>query len=293
MTAPRQLLRGSTYLLTRRCVDRRYRLRPGKLTNQVLGYLLARAAKRTGVRVHAYCAMSNHLHLVVSDPRADLPRFLQDLDSLVARAVNALHAQWGHFWEAGGYNATLLGSAEDVLDRCAYVLANPVAAGLVRKARKWPGLWSQPASVGQPVEFERPAHFFDRNGQLPERLELELSVPRGFASADEFRERLEAALAVREEQAGRERAGFVGVARILRQRVLDRPASRERRRALKPRFAAKDQGRRLALARRLKAFLAEYGEALLAWREGRRDALFPEGTYHMRVMHQAACAGAG
>jgi REP element-mobilizing transposase RayT len=39
--------------------------------------------------VHAWCVLSNHYHLVVTDPDARLPAFMQYLDSLVARAMNA------------------------------------------------------------------------------------------------------------------------------------------------------------------------------------------------------------
>jgi hypothetical protein len=230
---------------------------------------------------------------VVTDPGANLPTFHQYLDSLTARAINALYGLWDTFWDPDSYNATVLDSAEDVVDRCAYVLANPVAAGLVHQARKWPGQWSSPENLGRNLEFERPAHFFDPSGYLPERLGLMLTVPPGFESAQAFRARLEVALAAREAAAVREHRRFLGVARILKQRVLDRPGSVEPRRRLKPRFAAQNPGRRLELASRLKAFLAGYREALLAWQAGHREVVFPEGTYHMRVLHQVACAGAG
>jgi putative transposase len=293
MTAPRLLIKGATYLVTRRCLRRTYLLRPGKVLNQVFGYLLARAAARSGVAVHAYCVLSNHFHLVVTDPGANLPLFHQYLDGLVARAVNALYGQSDAFWESDSYNAVELQTPEDVLDRCAYVLANPVAAGLVRKASQWPGLWSSPADVGRTVEFELPLHFFNSKGYLPKSIGLTLSTPPGFGSVETFRAQLVAALAALEEKAARERVSFVGVARVLKQRVLDRPASHERLRKLRPRFAARDSGRRLELARRLKAFLAEYRDALAAWRDGRREVVFPEGTYHLRVAHGAACSGTG
>lgn len=293
MTAPRLLLRGATYLVTRRCLRRKYLLRPCKLVNAIIGYVLARAAKRTGVRVHAYCAMSNHLHLVVTDPLAQLPLFTQDVDSLIARAINALYGLSDAFWESEGYSAVRLATPEDVLDKCAYVLANPVKSGLVRKARKWPGLWSSPSDVGRTLEFERPAHFFRADSHLEQSIGLKLEVPRGFGSVEAFRAQLEAALTEREEAAASERLSFLGVARVLKQRVLDRPASTERHRSLGPRFAAKSVTVRVELARRLKSFLAEYREALQAWREGSRHVVFPEGTYQMRVAHGAVCAGAG
>jgi hypothetical protein len=42
----------------------------------------------------------------------------------------------------------------------------------------------------------------------------------------------------------------------------------------------------------LVSFATQYRAALAAWREGVRDVLFPAGTYLMRVLHGARCAGA-
>ncbi len=280
-------------MVTRSCVDHRFLLRPGVVTNQIVGYLLALAATRYEVEVHAYCVMSNHMHLVVTDPHARLPEFFGYLDAFIGRAVNQLYGRTGCFWDDKGYNAVLAASPEDVLDRCVYVLANPVKAGLVRKARQWPGLWSPPDQVGETVTFDRPSHFFRTTGTMPGSASLRVTVPPGCGEVEDFRRRLAAALAVREAEEGRKRLGVLGVARVLKQRVWERPARPKERPTLKPRFAARDLGRRIELARRLKLFLAEHRESLLAWRDGRRDTVFPEGTYLMRVLHGAACAGAG
>jgi putative transposase len=75
MTAPRQILAGATYLVTRRCSQRLFLLKPSRLTNSVFLYLLAVAARRFGIAVHAYCVLSNHFHLVLTDPAARLPAF--------------------------------------------------------------------------------------------------------------------------------------------------------------------------------------------------------------------------
>lgn len=44
---------------------------------------------------------------------------------------------------------------------------------------------------------------------------------------------------------------------------------------------------------RLKEFINSYREAFQEWREGLESVVFPEGTYLMRVLHGATCAGAG
>jgi putative transposase len=298
MTAPRRILPGATYLVTRRCTQRQFLLRPSKLTNQLVGYLLAVAARRYGVQVHAFCVMSNHLHLVVTDPEARLPAFVRYLDSLVGRAVNAALGRWESFWAPASYSAVSLASPSDILDKAAYVLANPVAAGLVRRGRQWPGLWSAPDQVGAAeLEFLRPDHFFRAEGVMPKRATLALVAPPGFASAAEFRSALSTALVVREDAAAAERNakgdGFLGATRVLAQRPTARPHSSEPRRTLTPRVACRDKWKRIEVLGRLVEFLREYRRAWEAWRSGVSGVVFPAGTYLARVTHGVACAAAG
>jgi REP-associated tyrosine transposase len=294
MTAPRQILPGTTYLVTRRCTHRQFLLRPSTVTNRVFAYVLAVASKRFGVQVHAFCVLSNHFHLLVTDPSARLPAFEQYLDSLVARALNASLGRWESFWAPSSYSAVALASPADMLDKAAYVLANPVAAGLVRQGKDWPGLWSDPARIGgTAIEAERPAEFFRPNGKMPATAELELTAPPGFASAEDFRDRLTAALAAREEQAAREmraqRRSFLGETRILAQAHRARPSTGEPRRELNPRVGARDKWKRIEALNRLAEFIATYRAAWVKFRDGVRDVLFPAGTYWLRVACGARC----
>ena len=176
--------------------------------------------------------------------------------------------------------------------KAAYTLANPVEAGLVQAGHLWPGLWSRPDAIGTTLRVKRPDHFFDADGLLPEHVDLELKVPAGFPSTQEFRVQLQAELS-RQEQAAREvNSAFLGEARVRAQSPFARPRPGEPRRQLSPRVAARDRWKRIELLQRLKSFLADYAEALLVWREGKVDPVFPAGTYMMRVMHGATCAPA-
>jgi REP element-mobilizing transposase RayT len=292
MTAPRQVIPGATYLVTRRCTQRHFLLRPCKIVNQVFLYVLALAAERYGIRIHAFCVLSNHSHIVLSDPHARLPAFQQYLDGLVAKALNAFHGRCENFWAPDTYSAVRLGSTGDILDKMAYVLANPVAAGLVRHGRQWPGLWSAPAQLGTAIEARRPEHFFGEDGTLPEKAFLKLSRPPGFSSTDALRAALSACLTERETQAAREREGrFLGVAKVLAQDPAGRPRTPEPRGGLNPCVGARDKWKRTELLQGLADFLRAYRDAWLAWRSGRRRAIFPYGTYLLRVLHGAPCAG--
>jgi len=297
MTAPRQVRPGAAYLVTRRCVERRFFLRPSTLTNAVFRYVLAVSAARHGIRLHAFCVLSNHFHLVLTDPAGQLPAFERDLSFFVARATNAALGRCGYFWDAAGCSVVVLEDQAAILEKIVYVLANPVAAGLVRCATDWPGLWSEPLRIGgAPVAVERPAIFFREAGPLPAVAQLELHLPEGFASATGFIQLVASLLRQAEERAATTHAAsggaFLGVTRVLTQHPFARPPAAEARRGLRPRFATRDPSRRVEAVRRLKAFAQSYREALAEWRKGFRSVVFPHGTYWMRVLHAAQCAPA-
>ncbi len=213
----------------------------------------------------------------------------------MARSINALHGRWESFWAPGSYSAVALVSPQDVLAKCAYVLANPAAAGLVRRGSEWPGLWSAPAEIGAgPVPVNRPKHFFRAAGPMPEAAAIELVCPPGFASAEDFRHQLAAAVASLEQEAAQEVASsgrtFLGTRRVLAQSPDDRPRPSEPRRGLNPRIAARDKWKRIEAISRLKSFLADYRVAWDAFAKGLRNTVFPHGTYWMRVTYGVRCA---
>jgi REP element-mobilizing transposase RayT len=294
MTAPRQILPGKTYLVTRRCSERRFFLRPSKRANAIFSYVLAVAAAKYRIRVHAYCVLSNHYHLVVTDPHAQLPEFHRYLDGLIARATNCSLGRWESFWDPGSYSAVWLESAADVLDKMVYVLANPVEAGLVRRGREWPGLWSAPDLIGgEATRAQRPKEFFRESGPMPAFGELKLERPPCFERDDSSVEILRRRLGQAEERAAADLArkgrAPLGAARVLAQNPNARPAPGEPRRNLSPRIARRNKWGRIEALLRLADFGRAYRDALRAWRAGVRDVSFPPGTWLMRVHHLARC----
>jgi REP element-mobilizing transposase RayT len=291
-------LPGTTTLVTRRCSERRFFLRPSRATNDIVLYALALQAQRYRVLVHAFCVLSNHLHLVITDVNGRLPDFMRDLNSLIARAVNASLGRFEGFWaNESSYSSVEPLDPSDVLAKVAYVLANPVAAGLVRRGADWPGLWTAPEQIGTTkLVARRPKEFFDQQSYLPETVELELTVPPGFGSAAEFRRLLTSELRELEDEAARklDAAGrrFLGVPRILAQNPFAAPAPGEPRFGLKPRIAARDKWKRIEGLFRLKEWEEQYRTARLSWSSGIRDVVFPAGTWLLRVLHGVPCAGA-
>lgn len=284
-------------MVTRRCSERRLFLTPSATTSEIFLYVLAIAAHRYDVLVHAFCVLSNHCHLIITDVDGRLPAFMQFVDSLVARAVNASLGRFEGFWASdGSYSAVEPLDPGDVIAKTAYVLANPVAAGLVRRGAEWPGLWTAPEQIGAAtLTARRPKVFFDPKGHLPETVELPLATPPSFPSPAEFRTLLTAALSDLEDAHQREAASsgrrFLGAARVLAQSPFSRPRPGEPRFELAPRIAARDKWRRIEALSRLKAFLREYRDAWETRRAG-APAVFPAGTYLLRVLHGVQCAGA-
>ncbi len=273
-------------------------MRPSRESNEILHYCLAVAAKRHEIHVHAYSFLSNHLHLVVTDPRGHLPAFAQHMDSLIARALNSVLGRWEWFWAPGSFSGVTLESREDVLEKMAYTLANPVAAGLVRRGKEWPGVRSTPEQLGAGrTTVRRPERFFRKEGSMPEEVELEVTCPAGFESVEELRRELSKRVEELEDEAarrlGEEGRSFLGARKVMAQKPNARPAPVEPRRELNPRVAARDKWKRIEALLRLGAFLSDYREAWSRYARGARDGFFPEGTYLMKVVHGVACAAAG
>ncbi len=293
MAAPRRILPGATYLITRRCYQRTFRLRPSPDTTHVLAYCLALAMDKTGVVLHAACFMSNHHHLVVTDPRGELPNFLRELHRFTAKALNASQGQWENLWSAEPCSAVRLADDFDVVDKIAYVAANPVAAGLVARPEEWPGL-----SMWRPgvVKVARPRGYF-REGGCPDGVTLHVEAPGSTGErawlpshwARYVREALATKVATAHRQMHMAGRRFLGRAAVLAQSFVKRARSSEPKRVLVPTTAAKDPNARRLLLGLQKAFRIAYKRALEAWKAGDRLTVFPAGTWWMRVHHAAAC----
>jgi hypothetical protein len=290
-----------TVLITRRSLRRTHLFRPDPDLSQFYLYVLAVTAQRHGVLVHAAVLMSTHEHLVVTDTRGTLPLFLRELHRLFALGVKVLRKWEGAVWDHERPSVVNLRTPEAVIEKLGYVIANPVAAGLVRYAKDWPGVTTRPDQLGRTrIRAQRPAFYFDeRNPLWPQEAELELSMPSvGNMTAEEIRSVVANEVAERESQAradARHRGStFLGADRVRKASPYDRAKSWEPLRGRNPQFAV---GKRqseafLDAVVALRAFRQAYRAALDGWRSGLRTACFPAGTWVMRVVHAACVAEA-
>jgi hypothetical protein len=242
--------------------------------------------------IHAIVLMSNHLHLVATDPNGWLPDFLRDFHRSMAKALNASQGEWENLWSAEHPSQVLLPTLDDVVAKVAYAVANPVAAGLVENPSEWPGvlLWKPGTLV-----VSRPDVYFDPKGSAPESVALNICPAPGIdieawirRVTDAVQDRVDRVRKEVREQGLR----FLGAAAVTAKSFLHKAKSYEAKRDINPVLAARDVSVRKAFKSILREFQRSYAQALAQWRAGNRSVLFPFGTWWMRVHHAAGVAPA-
>jgi len=125
--------------ITCRTVQGRFLLRPGPRLNDILVGTLGRAQRRYEITLSAFCALSNHLLLVVDSPR-EVADFMRYTKSKLAREVNRLAGWRGPVFDRR-YEMTVV-TDEDAaqIERLKYVLSQSVKEGLVERVSQWPGI---------------------------------------------------------------------------------------------------------------------------------------------------------
>lgn len=276
-------------MFTRRCSERRFFLRPDAVTNNAFWYCLGWAAQIHGIVLHAAVAMSNHVHVVATDPRGVYPNFLRDFHGLLARVVNAHRGRWEHFWDANQASAVLLADEDAQVDKLAYVLANPV--GLVRVATDWPGATAiHSLLAGTAMVIKRPEHFFreEKNGGgMPESVTVTFQPVPALAdhSHEEYVRVVRSEVArIEDEDAEQRRASgksVLGPRRVEAQSWGDRPDDLEPRGQLNPNVACRDKWLRTERLAANRTFQDFYRAAFDEFRKG-MATIFPFGTWLMR-----------
>ena len=291
MTLPRQVLPRQTYLVTRRCIGRRFLLRPDDAVNNVFVYCLGLAAEKYGVQVHGLSAMSNHYHLALTDVEGVLPDFMAWFNRQLAKCIKRFRGWDEVVWEPNvTYSAVELSGPTEVLDKVAYVLLNPVSGGLVRSPERWPGALSTLGTLRRgTMKAKHPGIWF--KDSAPKEVSLALTLPPCFSDGVDYFQSLGALLTSRlshvRAELRRQGRGFLGRTRVRKTVVTDRPSRKKPRFGRNPTFSALTREAWRAAVQKLRAFRLAYREAYQAWRSGARDVVFPAGTWWV-----VRCAGA-
>ena len=91
--------------------------------------------------------MTNHYHVVVETPDANLSRGMRQLNGVYTQRFNRSHKRVGHVFQ-GRFKAILVDKDNYLLELARYVVLNPLRAKMVRRLEQW--RWSSyPATCGQ------------------------------------------------------------------------------------------------------------------------------------------------
>lgn len=102
--------------------------------------LLQEGTHRFGYRVHAFCLMTNHIHLALQVADIPLSRAMQNLSFRYTRWINWREKRTGHLFQ-GRYKAVLIEAESYLLELVRYLHLNPVRAGMVTSPEdyQWSG----------------------------------------------------------------------------------------------------------------------------------------------------------
>lgn len=91
---------------------------------------LDKAAERFSIIIHSYCLMSNHYHLLVQTPEANLSLVMQWINVSYATYFNRKRRRHGHLFQ-GRFKAILIDADAYLKHLSRYIHLNPVRAKLV------------------------------------------------------------------------------------------------------------------------------------------------------------------
>ncbi|QKX18567.1 transposase [Microbulbifer sp. YPW1] len=113
---------------------------------------------KLGIKLYAWCLMTNHVHLLVEpgDRAESISLLMKRVAGRQAAYVNKLEGRRGSLWE-GRFKASVVQAESYFLACCRYIELNPVRAGMVRGPRQYK--WSSYRErVGADLNFVLDSH---------------------------------------------------------------------------------------------------------------------------------------
>jgi REP element-mobilizing transposase RayT len=98
--------------------------------------VLSRVVKRYAWICDAYCLMGNHYHLLIETPRPNLAAGMRQLNGVYAQGFNQRHTRVGHVF-GERFKSVLVEEDDHLSAAAAYIVNNPVRAGLCESATDW------------------------------------------------------------------------------------------------------------------------------------------------------------
>ncbi len=120
---------GAFYHITARGNERKQVFKSRRDREKFLNYLSS-ATERYHARIHAYCLMDNHYHLLMETPQGNLPQIMRHINGAYTTYFNIKRNRAGHLFQ-GRYKAILVEKDEYAKELSRYLHLNPVRAKMV------------------------------------------------------------------------------------------------------------------------------------------------------------------
>jgi REP element-mobilizing transposase RayT len=109
--------------------------------------VLSKACERYNWRVHAYCLMDNHYHVLLETVDGNLSKGMRHLNGVYTQYFNRQHNRVGHVFQ-GRFKAILVEREAYLLGLSRYVVLNPIRAHMIKDMDQWE--WSSyRATIGK------------------------------------------------------------------------------------------------------------------------------------------------
>ena len=98
--------------------------------------LISEGIERFGHRVHTYCWMKNHVHMVIQVANIPLSKIIQNISFRYTLYINKKYDKTGHLFQ-GRYKAILIDPQSYLLQLVRYINLNPLTANIVNKPEEY------------------------------------------------------------------------------------------------------------------------------------------------------------
>lgn len=281
------------YFITNRTVHGRLLMSPSPRVNNIIGGVIGRALTLFDVNLYAFTFLSNHPHLILAAAEGELSRFMQYIESNIAKKVGDLVGWKDKFW-ARRFSAEPILDDDALIGKLRYIFSHGVKENLVDAANQWPGLTCIPELAhGIKRYFEwhdQTAEYIARRrgddirpGQFVIRYPIELKTLPCWAQLpkEEQQQRARDIIDEVEKEARQRRKkdkqSVLGVDNILNQDPLEMPGTSKR--SHRPLCHASTRKAWDEFKDTYKKFADDYRVASEKFRQGDLSVIFPDHAF--------------